>query len=152
MTDPIVFDSMTPRLGLPLLFAGQAQKEVFVNEAHVVLDALVHGAIEAETDTAPAKPEDGRCWLVGPGAAGDWAGQDSKIACRQAGQWIFVPPVSGMRMLDRAAGQEIFFFESWIRINPLPEPIGGSVVDSEARAAIAELISALTDLGLLPAA
>jgi hypothetical protein len=152
MNDPIDFNGMTPRLGLPLLFAAQAQKEVFVNEAHAVLDALVHGIIEAESDTPPLDPQDGQCWIVGSGATGDWLGRETRIACRQSGQWLYVTPVDGMRVLDRAKSQELLFSNGWIRVDPVQEPIGGSVVDSQARAAIAELISALTDLGLLPAA
>lgn len=35
MTEPVVFTSASPRFAIPLLFAGQAQKEVFVNEAHL---------------------------------------------------------------------------------------------------------------------
>jgi hypothetical protein len=152
MTDPIVFDSTTARLRLPLLFTGQAQKEVFVNEAHVILDALVHGAIEAESDVSPADPQDGDCWLVAPTATGEWSGHEAQLACRQAGQWIYISPQDGMRVFDRSRGQELFYSQGWIIIAPIQEPIGGSNVDPHARAAIADLISALTDLGLLPPA
>lgn len=152
MTEPIVFESQTPRLGLPLLFAGQAQKEIFVNEALVVLDALLHGAIEAITDVPPGNPIDGQCWLVTGGAVGEWSRYADNIACRQSGQWLFVPPRDGMRLFNRTQHQELFYAQGWKLGSAVQEPNGGSTVDTQARAAIAELISALTDLGLLPAA
>jgi hypothetical protein len=151
MTDPFLFDSASPRFGLPLLFAGQAQKEAFVNEAHALTDALLHCAVEGEASAPPATPSDGTNWLVGAAATGDWAGQDGKLACRQAGNWLFVSPRDGLRVLDRATGQQRCYLATWRIAEDVLEPTGGSSVDAEARAAISQLIAALRESGILPA-
>jgi hypothetical protein len=150
MTDPVLFDAISPRFALPLLFAGQAQKEVFVNEAHALADALLHCAIEGEAAAPPATPVEGTNWLIGAPATGDWVGQDGKLACRQAGNWLFVAPRDGLRLLDRATGQERRYFGSWKIAEAPVEPIGGSIVDAEARAAILQLIAALKAAGIYP--
>jgi hypothetical protein len=151
MSDPIVFDTVTPRYKLPLLFAGQAQKEAFVNEAHAMTDALLHCAIEGTSATPPVTPVDGEVWLVGASPTGVWAGQADKLACREAGNWLFVAPRDGMRLLDRSTGQEKHYFASWqVPIAPAA-PSGGTTVDAEARATIADLIVALRTAGIFPA-
>jgi len=136
MSDPILFDSASPRFGLPLLFAGQAQKEAFVNEAHALTDALLHCAIEGEATAPPATPVEGTNWLIGAPATGAWAGREGKLACRQAGNWLFVNPQDGMRIVDRSTGQERRYLASWLAPVAPAEPFGGSVVDAEAREAI----------------
>ena len=68
MSEPL-FDSRTPRLDLPLLFAGQSQKEGFVNEISARLDALLGLAIEGELAAAPPAALDGQSWLVAAGAS-----------------------------------------------------------------------------------
>lgn len=152
MTDPFVFDTTSPRYGLPLLFPGQSQKEVFVNEAHALTDAMLHCAVEGESSSPPATPVEGENWIVGTAADGEWSGQDGDIACRQAGNWIFVSPRSGMRVFDRASGQIILFETSWARPAAPGLPTGGTTIDAEARMAISELIDALRACGVLPAA
>jgi hypothetical protein len=150
MTDPFLFDTVSPRYGLPLLFSGQAQKEAFVNEAHALADALLHCAIDGETSDPPSAPENGRNWLVADGATGEWAGQDGMIACRQSDNWIFITPRDGMRVLDRSSGQDRRYWSGWKIADEVGEPIGGSTVDAEARAAISQLIAALKVAGIFP--
>lgn len=149
MTDPIVFTSASPRFGLPLLFAGQSQKEVFVNEAHALADALLHPAIEGEADDPPATPAEGESWLVGGSPTGAWAEYAGALASFQAGGWIFAAPRDGMRVLDRATGQDIRYLGGWQRPTAPAEPSGGTTVDTEARSAISSLLAALAAAGLL---
>ena len=58
---------MTPRFALPFILPGQAQKELFHNEALVRIDLALHPAVEGAPAAAPpADPEEGRCWVVAP--------------------------------------------------------------------------------------
>jgi Protein of unknown function (DUF2793) len=150
MSDPLVFDTISPRYGLPLLFAGQAQKEAFVNEAHGLTDALLHCAIEGTAASPPGSPVNGQNWLVGASPTGDWAGQAGKIACRQAGNWLFAMPIDGMRILDKSNGQAKLYRGAWQGPSAPASPSGGATVDAQARAAIDELIAALRQAGIFP--
>lgn len=151
MTDLLAFPSTTPRHALPMLFAGQAQKEATVNRACALADILLHPAVEGETATPPETPIDGQCWLVGAPASGMFEGREGCIAGFQAGTWIFAAPTEGMRVFDRSTGQLLPYIGGWRREAPPSSPAGGSVVDTEARAAIDALISFLRRTGALPA-
>lgn len=145
----ISFESRSPRLDLPLLFAGQIQKEAFVNESLVRLDALVHCAVEAVAVTPPAAPAEGQCWLVGTGATGTWSGKADSIACFQQGQWLYQLPRDGMRVLNRATGQMMQYRNSWRAPATPPLPAGGTTIDIQARTAIAAIIDVLSVGGIL---
>lgn len=152
MTDPVSFDSTSPRFAMPLLFSGQAQKEVYVNEAISLLDGLCHCAIEAELAAPPASPTDGQAWLVGTGASGDWSGRTGQVALRQAGQWLYVAPRDGLRVLNRATGQDLRRVAGvWRAVSPPAAPTGGSVIDAEVRASLSALVAALRQAGIFAA-
>ena len=150
MTDPISYTSVTPRFRLPLLFAGQAQKEFYVNEAHALTDALLHATCEGEAAAPPAVPAEGGTWLVASGASGTWTGEDGKLAAFQSGTWLFVAPHDGVRLFDRSTGQFLLYNGGWQRPAAPAEPSGGATVDAEARAAISRLIEALVGAGIFP--
>lgn len=151
MSDPISFESTSPRFGLPMLFVGQAQKEFFVNEAHALLDALLHGAIEGVANAPPASPAEGCSWLVDSAPSGEWDGQAGRIASRQGGNWLFTTPCDGMRLLNRESGQDMRYSAGWQAPARPAEPSGGATIDREARVAISQLISALVVVGAFPA-
>lgn len=149
MSDPISFSSSSPRFGLPFLFSGQAQKEFFVNEAHALTDILLQPAVEGEANDPPANPADGDCWLVGDVPTGAWAGQSSKLAGNQSGNWLFVGPRNGMRIFDQSTGRYLHYVDGWQSSADVSEPMGGTTVDTEARDAIVGLIAALASAGII---
>jgi hypothetical protein len=151
MSDPNALASATPALGLPLLYAGQAQKEFFVNEALCLLDALHARSVTASQSAPPASAADGTCYRVTASATGAWAGQEDHLAVLVGGAWHFVAPVEGMVVFDRAADGLVIFRSQWEPAVPVAAPSGGTVIDLEARAILTALIAALTTMGVLAA-
>ncbi len=142
----------TPRLTLPLLAAGQAQKEVTHNEALVLIDALIGAQVVAVNVAAPpVTPVAGECWAVGAAPTGVWAGQAGRIAVATVGGWRFcnVPDGFAVRLSSGANWRRSG--SVWIASPVVAAPTGGTVIDSEARAAIGALRSALIAAGLLAA-
>ncbi|MBY0394733.1 MAG: DUF2793 domain-containing protein [Novosphingobium sp.] len=144
------FSSTSPRHALPLLFAGQSQKELTVNEAMVALDALLHPAIEAVVTSPPTAPANGQCWLVGTAATGVFAGQTDRIAAWSEGGWRFLAPREGMRAYDiSSAAYRVYAGGSWLVPATPTAPTGGSVIDNQARAAISAMLTSLRAAGVL---
>jgi len=160
----------TSRWALPLLFAGQAQKELFHNEGLVIADALLHGAAEsADLAVPPVDAEPGRCWIVATGGSNEWAGKDGAVAVASEGGWRFVTPRTGLNMWVVDRNVALFhdgtqWREAAVRDNGLyfggdrvvgqrqdaiGDPTGGDVIDMEGRATIAAILDALRSHGLI---
>jgi len=93
-----VSDDASPRLGLPYVAAGQAQKHITVNEGLARLDALVQMAVESRSlSAAPANPADGSLYILSAtGTGSGWNGQPSGSVMRfEAGTWAPVPVAEG---------------------------------------------------------
>jgi hypothetical protein len=150
MSDPIVFPATSPRFALPFLFAGQAQKEVTVNELAARIDSLIACSVEASQSVPPTAPAEGQTWLVGASPSNEWAGQAGKIAARIGGSWVFFAPPEGMVVHDRARGAIRRFAGTWQVPARPPSPTGGTVIDAEARSAIVAIVAALVSAGLIP--
>lgn len=164
----------TSRFALPLLHAGQAQKELFHNEAVVGIDALLHPDVQGVgVDTPPATPENGQAWIVGHAPSGDWVGHADEIACWTAGGWRFVSPRAGMEVWAESLAQPVRFRAGtgWqvgviagsrieidgiqvigARRGAVATPTGGAIVDEQARDAIEAILDALRAHGLIASA
>ena len=162
--------SSTPRLALPFLVPGQAQKECFHNEALQRLDLIVQPFVEgAASNTPPTTPALGACFLVGSTPTGAWLGQAQSLAGWTEGGWRFVLPLEGMRVGVRSSGLMASFASgTWlirvldvasVRVGgnavigaqrpAIANAVGGSVQDVETRAAVNAILGTLRAHGLI---
>lgn len=151
MADPIFFPSTTVNFALPLLFSGQAQKEFTLNQALAAIDALLAGVVEASLDQPPIDPAEGECYRIAAQASGEWADHSDEIAARIGNGWHFVTPREGMEVFDRSLGIRMIFRGQWQSALAPAVPQGGAVIDTEARATLAQLVEVLQQMGTLPA-
>jgi hypothetical protein len=162
--------SKTPRFELPFILPGQAQKELFHNEALSRVDALLHPTVEGPpVADPPLAPVPGQSWIVGAAATGAWSGREGQLASWTDGGWRFLVPTQGMAAWQKAA-------EHWLvrtaagwsmgeiraaglviggtqvvgeRQPAIATPSGGTIIDEEARAALAAVIASLMSHGLI---
>jgi hypothetical protein len=161
--------TLTPRHGLPLLDAGQAQKEVTHNEALLAIDTRLHSAVETRgLAEPPSDPLSGASYIVPEGASDAWTGKRDMIANWDGFGWRFSIPTRGW--LAWIADEAVFsvYDAGWsaggwpvdgLRVAgrsvlsappaSVSSPAGGGVVDNECRTAVAELLSALRNQGLV---
>jgi hypothetical protein len=160
----------TPRLSLPFLSAGQAQKEFTHNEALQLLDILVAGAVEEGPRVAPPSSSPlGSAYIVGASPTGAWTGKSQTVAAFTSGGWRFVSPAEGMTLYVKAndswanyrqgawetgmmRGSSLIIGGQQVvgsRGGAIGAPAGGLTVDSEARATIAQILSAMRTHGLI---
>ena len=151
MSEPVTFTSATARHALPFLFAGQAQRELFVNQGLANIDLLLHPSVIGERSAPPQAPQRGDCWIVGSGASGAWAGKELAISCWDGDQWLFANPVQGMLAYDATRAAQIRFNGEWRRLARPTNPTGGTTIDTEARATIATVLHILDQFGVFSA-
>jgi len=149
MTTPVTFPSTTPRLSLPLLYVGQTQKEITVNESILCADFLIDSAIEGIVSTPPASPVIGSMWLVGAAPTGEFAGKTDKLAGWSDGGWRFFSPRDGMRVFDLTTLAFRLYRQGWTNAIAPIAPTGGDVIDSQVRSALGALTNALKLAGIL---
>jgi hypothetical protein len=146
----------TDRFALPLLAAGQAQKELFHNEALALIDALVQPAVESVgADVPPAAPVAGQCWIVGSAPTGAFAGSAGALACWTSGGWRFAAARPGMAvwsLADAAVARCDGTGWTVARRQPaIADPAAGTLVDTEARDAIRAIFATLRTRNIIAA-
>ena len=151
---------------------GQAQKELFHNEALRLLDIAVAAAVEGPpADDPPSTPQPGMGYLVGDAPTGAWSGFAGHLAGFGIAGWRFIAPKIGMTVFEKSSETVAVYSEAgWevgkvraasviingvqvvgSRTGPIADPSGGSTTDVEARTAIASVLAALRQHGLISA-
>lgn len=158
------------RWGLPLLAAGQAQKEITHNEAMLAVDRLLQLAVASRRAVEPpAESVPGDLHIVGFAAVGPWADHVGELAAFDGRGWTYTVPRPGCLawVIDE---QEftVFAADGWseggwsasgfriggrsvlatapIHVNA---PLGGTTVDVECRSTLAALLGALRGQGVI---
>ena len=161
----------TSRLALPFILPGQAQKELFHNEALQRLDTLVQPVVAGDPiNNPPAEPSAGQVFVVGPAPTGSWAGHSGAVATWSDAGWRFIAPFEGMEVATTSGLKMQYRSDQWetgkilatglfiagqkvvgSRAAAIPDPAAGTTVDQQARAAIVQILSALREHGLISA-
>jgi hypothetical protein len=162
--------SSTPRLRVPFLSPGQAQKEFSHNEALQTLDILVAAAVEEPPrNSPPTAPAVGACYIVGSAPTGVWAGTAQNIAAFTSGGWRFIPPFEGViayvRSTETCAAYREGAWEIGVlrgtnvviggeqvvgaRAAAIASASGGTTIDAQARAVTDEILAAMRQHGLI---
>jgi hypothetical protein len=117
----------------------------------------------------PASPTLGSCYIIAAGATGAWGGKQDHLACFTAGGWRLIAPIEGMTAYVRSTSVwAVYRGSAWelgvlrgsalniggqqvvgARGTAIAAPAGGSVVDTEGRAAISAILAALRLHGLI---
>ncbi len=154
----------TIRWALPLLASGQAQKEITHNEAIGAIDRLLHLAVLSRgIAQPPAEPLAGDAYIIGTSPTGAWSGMAGQVASFDGFGWTMAGPKPGCVAWVADEQQfAVYADEGWL-IGGWPTqglliagrtvlaaapanvaaPVGGATVDTECRAALAELLVAL---------
>lgn len=146
-------DDVTRRHSLPNLYVGQAQKELTHNEALARIDALLHPVVEAKLAAPPVgltDTSDGLCWLIDGAATGAWQGLPGQLARWSGGSWRYITPASGMTIWLASEEKRLFYIAgAWVEPNAINNPIGGTVIDVEARVAITAILNHLRQISYI---
>ena len=148
------------------------RSERWDNEALQLLDMLVHPLLgEVEGASPPASGETGVCFIVPPGAVGEWSGKDGQLTCLGESGWRFVAPFEGLRATRVDGSAATYRNGRWDcgiirgstlvidgqpvigkRSGPIADPANGTIMDIEARRVLVEVLKALRSHGLVDSA
>jgi hypothetical protein len=116
---------------------------------------LVQPVVQSAAVVAPPEAAaEGMCWLVPQGGSGAWANRSGAMACWTAGGWRFAEASEGWTLWVADEGVTMRHQDgAWRQVAaagmPIASPVGGDVIDMEARGAIDAILDRLVAAGLV---
>ena len=140
-----------------------------VENARKLTSVLKETAPAVSVLDPPATPALGACYIVANSATGEWAGKAQCLAGYSSGGWRYLTPVDGMIAYVKATGTcASYRAGAWefgivrgtslilggsqvvgSRLGAIAGPNGGTIVDTEGRTAINQVLAALRQHGLI---
>lgn len=163
---------ITERAETSILRDPYSKKPYVYFYATFMLDFLVQPTCPVgPSDVPPLTPVEGATYLCGSEPTGAWAGHNNAIASWTTSGWRFAAAAEGRRVTELPAGIDWQFLGgTWVRgvahvgevrvegeavlrsrQAAIANPLGGSVVDQEARQAIRAILAAMRSHGLIKA-
>lgn len=100
----------SPLLTLPLVRASQASKEVTMNTATLMSEAMIQLVVENITTNAPpGSPAQGVRYIVGSAPTGLWSGKARQVAVYIGTAWVFFLPKEGYFAWDKATDKLMYY-------------------------------------------
>lgn len=108
----------TSRWNLPLLAAGQAQKEITHNEALLAIDRMLHLAVVTRTcNDPPYNATPGSTFIIGPAPTGAWRDFSAMVASSDGLGWTLTTPRSGcLAWICDEAVLAVFHGNCWLAL------------------------------------
>lgn len=157
----------TPRLHFPLIASGQTQKDVTHNEAILAIERVTSVTVTSRSViTPPTAPPEGAVFIVPAVATQTWGQPAGMMMHWHVDGWQLMLPHDGQVVLLADEGVMLVHRQGWQSLWPvlglevggravlaappsaIAPPSGGGTVDSQARDAIASIISLLVQQGL----
>lgn len=88
-------ENVTPNLGLRLLKYNQVQKEVIVNEALVVIDALLGRVVLKTIGAIEEAEKDGSLYVIGENSEAEWKKYSKGTLIFYSNGWRYIVPKKG---------------------------------------------------------
>ncbi len=110
----------SPRLALPYIAVGQAQKELAHSQGVNRIDALLQCVVQqVGLNTPPGSPTDGQAWVVGAAPTGAWSTFANRLVQRIGGAWVSYVAFTGLSVFDVATLAEWGWNGSaWVVLGP----------------------------------